>query len=70
LLPEIGREGSTISVSVIDDVEEGITIPINKVERVPIYPGCERLSNNEDRVVCFSSKVKRLISKKFNGSLR
>jgi len=56
--------------SIIDvGVEEKIVYDIDKVAVAPIYPGCEGFDNNDDRIACFSSKIKRLVSKKFNASL-
>lgn len=47
---------------VIDDGPKSIM----EVDIVPIFPGCEGLSSNEDRIACMSSKVKKFISRKFN----
>lgn len=50
-------------------------IPVDKpfnmrdVERVPIFPGCESASNNEERMACMSEKLTTLIQKKFNTDL-
>jgi protein TonB len=35
------------------------------VEFVPIYPGCENLSTNKEKVTCMSSKIGSYISRKF-----
>ncbi|WP_339695409.1 energy transducer TonB [uncultured Marixanthomonas sp.] len=37
----------------------------NTVEFVPIFPGCEALKTNKERVACFSSKIKTFINKNF-----
>lgn len=37
----------------------------NTVEFVPIFPGCEALQTNKERVACFSSKINTFISKNF-----
>ncbi|WP_299432410.1 energy transducer TonB [uncultured Aquimarina sp.] len=56
--------------SIVDvGIEEKIVYDIDKVAIAPIYPGCEGFDNNDDRIACFSSKIKRLVSKKFNASL-
>ncbi|MAP53931.1 energy transducer TonB [Altibacter sp.] len=36
------------------------------VEFVPVFPGCESLSNNKERVDCMSSKINQFIAKKFD----
>ena len=48
-----------------------VTLPegpknINTVQFVPIFPGCESLSNNEERKACMSSKIDKFINRKFN----
>ena len=50
-------------------IDEEIVYDIDKVTVAPIYPGCEKYSNNEERIACFSSKIRRIVSKKFNGAL-
>jgi len=46
-----------------DDVE------FIRVEQVPIYPGCEKAKNNDERKECMSEKINKLVQKKFNGSI-
>ncbi len=37
------------------------------VEQVPIFPGCEELISNVERVKCMSDKLAKIIQRKFNG---
>ncbi len=66
----IPAEVSTpINPDAIDDIvkeEDPVDYDFIKVEFAPIFPGCERLDTNEERVNCFSEKVKRMVSKKFD----
>ncbi|NND61904.1 MAG: hypothetical protein HKN48_01790 [Flavobacteriaceae bacterium] len=39
---------------------------INEVEVVPIFPGCESLSTNEERKQCLASKISAHIGRKFD----
>lgn len=39
------------------------------VEMVPVFPGCEALSNNNARKECMSNEISKLISKKFDTSI-
>ena len=50
-------------------IDEKIVYDISKVTVAPIYPGCEKYSNNEERIACFSSKIRKIVSKKFNAGL-
>jgi protein TonB len=39
------------------------------VEEVPIFPGCEGLEDNQERIKCMSGKLARIVQRKFNGDL-
>ncbi|WP_378181783.1 energy transducer TonB [Aquimarina sp. SS2-1] len=49
--------------------DEKIVYPIDEVAVAPIYPGCEEYSDNKERIACFSSKIKTIVSRKFNADL-
>ncbi|WP_299891362.1 energy transducer TonB [uncultured Lacinutrix sp.] len=53
----------------IDVVEVEETVNILAVQKVPIYPGCEKAKNNNERRKCMSDKLSKLIQRKFNGDL-
>jgi protein TonB len=40
---------------------------INTVEFVPVFPGCESLTSNEERKQCLSDKIRAFIGRKFNS---
>lgn len=42
---------------------------VNNVEMVPVFPGCEIVTTNEERKACLSEKISALIKKHFNTSL-
>lgn len=51
-------------------VEEVISdVPFAVIENVPIFPGCENLSNNDQRKKCMSEKVTEFVGRKFNTDL-
>jgi protein TonB len=57
------------SVPVVEDPEgpEDIEdVDFIKVEEVPVYPGCEGLDSNIARRDCMTSKIHKLVSRKFN----
>ncbi|NNE32620.1 MAG: energy transducer TonB [Winogradskyella sp.] len=61
-------------VSKIDDIKvekpaEDIEVHFYKIEKVPVYPGCEKFSTNALRKKCMSEKITKLVSKKFNGDI-
>ncbi|MBT8268814.1 MAG: hypothetical protein HKO96_08350 [Flavobacteriaceae bacterium] len=39
------------------------------VEHVPVYPGCEKMETNQDRLACMSDKLGQLVKRKFNTDL-
>jgi len=61
-----------IDVSDVKDVfevPESAPVPFIAVEHVPIYPGCESLESNLERRTCMEQKLKKLITRKFNGDM-
>jgi protein TonB len=58
----------SISNDVPGDIEE-IIIPFRRIQKVPVYPGCEKYSSNDKRKKCMSDKITKLVSKKFNTDL-
>lgn len=60
-------DGEVIGVGDVGDVEEEIDdIPFSVIEDVPIFPGCEGLTTNEERKKCMSEKVKLFTHENFN----
>ncbi|WP_299219590.1 energy transducer TonB [uncultured Aquimarina sp.] len=57
--------------AIVDKEEEEIpaNVPFSVVEDVPIFPGCERLKTNKERAACFSEKISKIISRKFNTDI-
>lgn len=60
---------SVASIIVAPEEEKDITFPINKVTHAPIFPGCDVSGTNQEKIACFSGKIKKLVSRKFNGGL-
>ncbi len=44
-------------------------VPFFLIENVPVYPGCEGLSSNEERKKCMSDKITEFVNKRFNNDL-
>ncbi|MBT0607711.1 energy transducer TonB [Aequorivita echinoideorum] len=42
---------------------------ITNVEFVPVYPGCEALGSNKEKIDCMSSKINTFITRNFRTSL-
>ncbi|MFK7834240.1 MAG: energy transducer TonB [Winogradskyella sp.] len=50
-----------------DDPEDlDLIVPFTLIEQVPIYPGCEKYTTNNDRKKCMSKKITKLVGNKFN----
>lgn len=62
-----------LDIDDIDDVDntviENIPIPFYRIEKAPIYPGCESATTNEERKQCMSNKITQLVSRKFSPNL-
>jgi len=51
-------------------VEEEIAdVPFAVIENVPIFPGCESMTNNDARKKCMSEKVQEFVTRRFNTDL-
>ncbi|WP_188112082.1 energy transducer TonB [Aquimarina sp. RZ0] len=44
-------------------------VPFSVVEDVPVFPGCEKLKTNKEKAACFSEKISRIVSRKFNTDI-
>lgn len=44
-------------------------LPFAVIDQVPIYPGCENLSSNEERKQCMSENLNNLVLKSFNAKV-
>lgn len=49
-----------------DPIDDEVFVPFSRIEKVPVYPGCEKYTTNDDRKKCMSKKITKLIGKKFN----
>lgn len=58
------------NVQTIPDVQVTIDgVPFSSVDQVPIYPGCESLTNQEEQKKCFSKSIQQFVAQKFNIKL-
>ena len=48
----------------VEEVEEDIEVPFAVIENVPVFPGCEGLSN-ADAVACFQEKMQEHVNSNF-----
>ncbi|WP_411894297.1 energy transducer TonB [Winogradskyella sp. A2] len=50
-----------------NDIEKGeLLVEWVNIEKVPVYPGCEKYDTNDERKKCMSNKISKLINRKFN----
>ena len=52
-----------------DPEDEEDLVPFIFIEKVPVYPGCEKYNTNDKRKKCMSQKINKLINRKFNTGL-
>lgn len=67
---ETNEEEEIVEVDevVVEEVEEDIEVPFSVIENVPVFPGCEKGSNDVKRK-CMSDKISKFVQKKFNTDL-
>ncbi|MCR9182390.1 MAG: energy transducer TonB [Flavobacteriaceae bacterium] len=68
ILIQTDKPVSVISVPKPAPVEDK-TYTFAGVERVPVFPGCESLNDNNQRKNCLSSEIGKLVSKRFNTGI-
>lgn len=52
-----------------DDEVNLAPVPFDKVELVPVFPGCETLSDNEERKKCMSEAINKIVKRNFDTSI-
>ena len=52
----------------VEEVEEDIEVPFAVIENVPVFPGCEK-GTNEQKKACMNEKINKFIARKFNTDL-
>lgn len=62
--PTILDPGEIVEPTKIDD-----DIHISRVQFAPIFPGCEKLELNSQRVKCLNEKLGKLVRNKFNSEI-
>lgn len=63
---EVGGEVLTISY----EEEEDIPMNFAVVERVPVFPGCEKAKDNKERRECFQAKILAYAAENYNYTER
>lgn len=46
-----------------------VDVPIVLVQKVPVYPGCEKETTNIGRRECMSDKIQKIVRRNFNSEL-
>lgn len=60
----------TVMADEIEKNSKGLeTFPFAVIDNVPIYPGCESYSSNEEQKLCFSRKIEEFAMINFNTEL-
>nr|WP_321221673.1 energy transducer TonB [uncultured Psychroserpens sp.] len=59
--------------NVVDPIEPDVDVTkpfiLTGVEIVPVYPGCEKMSTNKERIKCMNEKITKLVQRKFDTDL-
>ncbi|WP_121666791.1 energy transducer TonB [Mesonia aquimarina] len=71
--PESPKDDSVDKVlaGLDDPIDNDVIQPINHliVEEAPVFPGCEIYEAKKERSQCFSTKIAKLVQRKFNHSI-
>ncbi|GGG39817.1 M56 family metallopeptidase [Bizionia arctica] len=63
-----GQDVSTKSIST-SDFDKKEDVPFSVIDQVPVFPGCESGSTNEEQKLCMSKQINTLVAKNFNTDL-
>ena len=53
----------------IEKPKDPVIVDFIRIEKAPVYPGCEKYKTNEERKTCMSKKITKLINRKFNKDI-
>ena len=63
-------QSEEVEIEEVEEVEEVVEdVPFSAIQDVPVFPGCEKYSSNEERKKCMSEKVRKFVNKRFDTSL-
>ncbi|MFD1094218.1 energy transducer TonB [Salegentibacter chungangensis] len=65
-MDEIVEVEEVVEAPVEEEVED---VPFAVIENVPIFPGCESLSTNDQRKKCMSEKISQFVNRNFDTDL-
>ncbi|WP_299682434.1 energy transducer TonB [uncultured Dokdonia sp.] len=57
------------TTEVVDDEPIETVVPFIRIEEVPLFPGCENLSTNQERKDCMNSKIQKFVGRKFETEI-
>ena len=64
-----GKEVAVKDIVVVDEEEPVDDYSIMAVEEVPVFPGCEKLNSNNERMKCMSGKIHEIVGRRFDTSI-
>lgn len=70
-IKEINSDVNTAVATKKDNksVEGVADVPFALIDQVPLFPGCESLSSNEEQKKCMSQKIQEHVQKNFNANM-
>ncbi len=67
--PNLHSVDKGIEIIYKDSTEQETVVPYAVVEEIPIYPGCEKLTDREAKKGCMSQHVTEFVNKNFNTNI-
>src|SRR5690606_28351162 len=56
-------------ITVSESFNGQVEIPFSAIEHVPIFPGCEDLTSNDEKRICVSNKITQFVGTNFNTKI-
>ncbi len=67
--PVVLEKAPSVGSIYVDDVPEDVVIPVNFVQILPTFPGCEKFKTKKEKMACLNKKIAKHISRKFNSDI-
>ena len=67
--PKVDAPTKVGDIKTIEEPDDPLIIDFINVQKVPVFPGCEKYNTNNERKKCLNDKVRSLVGRKFNVNI-
>jgi len=67
--PVVLSKAPAIDSIQVTNIPDDVVIPVNFVQILPTFPGCEKLKTKKEKMRCLNKKIAKHISRKFDSDI-